>query len=50
MTGRSVLGEEGERAAARFLEARGYEVLTPGRGPMRQLLCRHEPVVVRKPA
>src|SRR5256885_3380211 len=27
MTGRSVLGEEGERAAARFLEARGYRIL-----------------------
>src|SRR5207247_9286437 len=27
MTGRSVLGEEGERAASRFLEARGYRIL-----------------------
>src|SRR5206468_12142418 len=27
MTGRSVLGEEGERAAARFLEVRGYRIL-----------------------
>src|SRR5438876_11445110 len=27
MNGRSVLGEEGERAAARFLEARGYRIL-----------------------
>jgi putative endonuclease len=27
MTGRSVLGEEGERVAARFLEARGYRIL-----------------------
>src|SRR5437867_11804232 len=27
MTGRSALGEDGERAAARFLEARGYRIL-----------------------
>ena len=27
MTGRSVLGDEGERAAARFLEGRGYRIL-----------------------
>ena len=27
MTGRSALGEEGERVAARFLEARGYRIL-----------------------
>src|SRR2546428_9757385 len=27
MTGRSVLGAEGERVASRFLEARGYRIL-----------------------
>jgi len=27
VTGRSVLGDEGERAAARFLEGRGYRIL-----------------------
>ena len=27
VTGRSALGEEGERAAARFLESRGYRIL-----------------------
>jgi len=27
LTGRSVLGEEGERVASRFLEARGYRIL-----------------------
>src|SRR2546427_11918336 len=27
MTGRSVLGKEGERVAAQFLEARGYRIL-----------------------
>jgi hypothetical protein len=34
--------------ACLFFRSRGYEVLAPGRGTMRQLLARHEPVVVRK--
>jgi SAM-dependent methyltransferase len=35
--------------ACLFFHSRGYEVLSPGRGAVRQLLARHEPVVVRKP-
>jgi hypothetical protein len=32
-----------------YFQSRRYEVLSPGAGVARQLLCRHEPVVVRKP-
>jgi hypothetical protein len=31
-----------------YFQSRGYDVLTPGAGALRQLLCRHEPLVVRK--
>lgn len=32
-----------------FFKSRGYELLNPAGGVVRQLLTRHEPVVVRKP-
>jgi SAM-dependent methyltransferase/uncharacterized protein YbaR (Trm112 family) len=32
-----------------FFHSRGYEVLSPGRGALGQILARHAPVVVRKP-
>jgi SAM-dependent methyltransferase/uncharacterized protein YbaR (Trm112 family) len=34
--------------ACLFFHSRDYEILLPGRGTMRQLLAKHEPVVVRK--
>jgi SAM-dependent methyltransferase len=34
--------------ACLFFQSRGFEVLAPGHGALRQLLARHEPVVVRK--
>ena len=33
-----------------FFHSRGYEVLHPGPGAMRQLMCRHVGIVVRKPS
>jgi SAM-dependent methyltransferase len=33
-----------------YFQSRGYDVLSPGSAAFRQLMCRHEPVVVRKPA
>jgi SAM-dependent methyltransferase len=35
--------------ACLFFQSRGYDVLQPGAGTMKQLLARHQPVVVRKP-
>jgi SAM-dependent methyltransferase/uncharacterized protein YbaR (Trm112 family) len=32
-----------------FFHSRGYEILSPGATALRQLLARHEPVVVKKP-
>jgi SAM-dependent methyltransferase/uncharacterized protein YbaR (Trm112 family) len=31
-----------------YFQSRGYDVLSPGPSAARQLMCRHEPVVVRK--
>jgi SAM-dependent methyltransferase len=35
--------------ACLYFHARGYRVLRPGESPLRQILARHEPVIVRKP-
>ena len=35
--------------ACLFFQSRGYDVMQPGGGTVRQLLARHQPVVVRKP-
>lgn len=36
--------------ACLYFHSRGYEILRPGPSPLKQLLARHEPVIVRKPA
>ena len=35
--------------ACLFFQSRGYDVMQPGAATLKQLLARHEPVVVRKP-